>query len=122
MCPFPGIRAHGITHGSLEHSSIKCMLESFTLFVTPWAPGGLWVAELLLPLRYGQVAAIFLCLYGIFRIVMEFFRQPDEQLGFIAFGWLTMGQLLSIAILLIGIAFLLWLYRAGIPNSLRRNR
>lgn len=39
---------------------------------------------------------------GLFRFALEFARQPDGQLGFIAFGWLTMGQLLSAGILLAG--------------------
>ena len=51
----------------------------------------------------GQIAGAFLLLYGIFRFAVEFSRQPDEQLGYIAFGWLTMGQLLSVGLLLIGI-------------------
>ena len=53
--------------------------------------------------RFGTVSALFLILYGLFRISVEFVRQPDEQIGFVAFGWLTMGQLLSAAILLAGI-------------------
>jgi len=52
----------------------------------------------ILHLRDGQIAALFLILYGMFRFVVEFSREPDPQLGFIAFGWLTMGQLLSIVI------------------------
>lgn len=50
----------------------------------------------------GQTASAFLLLYGVMRFVVEFTRQPDEQLGFIAFGWLTMGQLLSLIISLVG--------------------
>jgi len=38
------------------------------------------------------VSAMFLTWYGIFRFCLEFFRQPDPQLGFIAWGWLTMGH------------------------------
>lgn len=57
----------------------------------------------------GQIAACFLLFYGIFRIVVEFTRQPDEQLGFIAFGWLTMGQLLSAIPVIAGIV--LYIYR-----------
>jgi phosphatidylglycerol:prolipoprotein diacylglycerol transferase len=45
--------------------------------------------------RAGRVAGAFLVLYGVFRFALEFTRQPDDQLGFVAFGWLTMGQLLS---------------------------
>lgn len=50
----------------------------------------------------GQVAAVFLILYGVFRFAVEFTRQPDEQLGYIALHWLTMGQLLSIGLVLFG--------------------
>lgn len=60
--------------------------------------------------REGRIAALFLVQYGIFRFAVEFTRQPDEQLGFIAFGWLTMGQLLSAALTLAGVG--LWLITA----------
>ena len=53
----------------------------------------------------GQIAAAFVVFYAIFRFLVEFTRQPDSQLGFIAFGWLTMGQLLSFAI---GVAGVVW--------------
>lgn len=59
--------------------------------------------------RDGQTAALFLICYGLFRFAVEFTRQPDEQLGFIAFGWLTMGQLLSVVLALAGLAF--WFIR-----------
>lgn len=52
-------------------------------------------------------SGLFLLLYGVFRMILEFFRQPDVPLGFIAFGWLTMGQLLSIPMVILGI-WLLW--------------
>lgn len=52
------------------------------------------------------VSAVFLIFYGIFRIVGECFRQPDVQLGFLAFNWLTMGQLLSIPMVLLGMIML----------------
>jgi phosphatidylglycerol:prolipoprotein diacylglycerol transferase len=57
----------------------------------------------------GPIAALFLICYGLFRFAVEFTRQPDPQLGFIAFGWLTMGQLLSLLLLIAGIV--LWLIR-----------
>jgi phosphatidylglycerol:prolipoprotein diacylglycerol transferase len=50
----------------------------------------------------GTMTALCLVLYGIFRFSVEFFREPDAQLGFII-GPFTMGQLLSIAMLLAGI-------------------
>jgi phosphatidylglycerol---prolipoprotein diacylglyceryl transferase len=54
----------------------------------------------------GTSCALFLLLYGIFRFVLEFFRQPDAQLGFIAWGWLTMGQLLCIPLIVSGFILL----------------
>lgn len=57
------------------------------------------------------VSAVFLIFYGLFRIINEFFRQPDTQIGFIAFGWLTKGQLLSLPMLLIGIFLLIYAYK-----------
>jgi phosphatidylglycerol---prolipoprotein diacylglyceryl transferase len=54
------------------------------------------------------VSAMFVLLYGIFRFVVEFARQPDEQLGYLAFGWLTMGMLLCLPMIVIG-AWVLWL-------------
>jgi len=56
------------------------------------------------------VAGWFAVLYGLQRIAVEFVRQPDVQLGFLAFGWLTMGQLLCLPLLALG-GWLLWLSR-----------
>jgi len=54
------------------------------------------------------VSGLFLLLYGVFRFLVEFVRLPDPQLGYLAFGWVTMGQVLSLPMILVG-AFLLWL-------------
>ena len=59
--------------------------------------------------RYA-VAGLFALLYGSFRFLVEFVREPDAQLGYLAFGWLTMGQLLSLPLILLGV-YLLWLSR-----------
>ncbi|GAA2011364.1 prolipoprotein diacylglyceryl transferase [Brevibacterium samyangense] len=59
--------------------------------------------------RYA-VAGMFALLYGCFRFLVEFVRLPDEQLGYLAFGWLTMGQVLSLPLILLGIG-LLWFSR-----------
>ena len=50
------------------------------------------------------VSAVFVMAYGAFRFITEFFRTPDSHLGFLAFDWLTMGQLLSVPMILIGMA------------------
>lgn len=55
-----------------------------------------------LRLKAGALSGLFLIMYAFSRIVMEFFRQPDAQLGFI-FGQFTMGQLLSVPMALLGV-------------------
>ena len=59
--------------------------------------------------RYA-VSGLFALLYGLFRFAVEFVRVPDAQLGYLAFGWVTMGQILSVPLILVGL-FLLWLSR-----------
>ncbi len=60
----------------------------------------------------GTMTAAFLVLYGLFRFIAEFFRQPDVQLGFIM-GPFTMGQILSVLTMLGGVALYLYRKRAG---------
>jgi phosphatidylglycerol:prolipoprotein diacylglycerol transferase len=62
------------------------LLEGVVLFTILW-----FLKNRLKP---GNVTALFLALYGIFRIISEFFREPDPQLGYF-FGVITMGQILS---------------------------
>lgn len=61
-----------------------------------------------------SVSGLFLLCYGAFRFVVECFRQPDMQLGFLAFDWLTMGQLLSIPMVVVGGLFMWFAYRRRI--------
>ena len=60
------------------------------------------------PRRRYAVSGLFALMYGCFRFAVEFLRMPDPQLGYLAWGWLTMGQLQSIPLLSLG-ALLLWL-------------
>jgi phosphatidylglycerol:prolipoprotein diacylglycerol transferase len=76
-------------------------LEGIGLFVLLWC----YAAK---PRPTGRISALFLIGYAICRLIAECFRQPDQQMGYLAFGWLTMGQVLSIPMLLIG----LWLWWA----------
>lgn len=71
-------------------------LEGIGLFILLW-----WYARKPRPL--GRVSGLFLIGYGLCRIIAELFREPDAQLGYLAFGWLTMGQILSIPMLLLGL-------------------
>ena len=57
------------------------------------------------------VSGLFLLLYGLFRFSVEFFRQPDAHLGFLAMDWLTMGQILSLPMVIIGGLFMVMGYR-----------
>ena len=54
------------------------------------------------------VSGVFMISYGSFRFITEFFRTPDAHLGFIAFDWMTMGQLLSLPMIVVGVV-LYWL-------------
>ena len=54
-------------------------------------------------------------LYGIFRFLIEFVRVPDAQLGYL-FGFITMGQLLSLPLVIVGVGLLLWTNRAQRPQ------
>lgn len=63
------------------------------------------------PRPAGSVAGLFLLGYGIFRIIVEFAREPDAQLGFLTFG-LTMGQILSVPMVIAGIALIVHAYSA----------
>jgi phosphatidylglycerol:prolipoprotein diacylglycerol transferase len=76
-------------------------LEGGCLFVILW-----FLKDKKLP--SGGLLAVFLFVYGIFRFFVEFFREPDQQLGFIL-GPFTMGQLLSSLMIISGIALFFYL-------------
>ncbi|KGM56649.1 prolipoprotein diacylglyceryl transferase [Lysobacter arseniciresistens ZS79] len=81
----------------------QAALEGLAMFCILW-----WFSSRPRP-RYA-VSGMFALLYGVFRFAVEFVREPDAQLGYLAFGWLTMGQLLSLPLVLVGL-FWLWLSR-----------
>ena len=75
-------------------------LEGVVLFTVLWLLKGKF--------RPGTLSALFLVLYGIFRITVEFFREPDPQIGYIL-GAVTMGQILSVLMVFAGSALFLLL-------------
>ncbi|MDD3793565.1 MAG: prolipoprotein diacylglyceryl transferase [Candidatus Gracilibacteria bacterium] len=80
---------------------LEAFLEGFILFLIL---NYLYIKKIL---KKGQIASLFLVFYAIFRIFVEvFFRQPDVQIGYIL-GFFTMGQLLSIPMLIVGIILFL---------------
>ncbi len=74
------------------------LLEGVLLFAILWR-----IKDV--PLTKGGVFCIFVILYGIFRFFVEFFRQPDPQIGFI-FSFFTMGQALSILMVMVGLVLI----------------
>src|SRR5690606_29775004 len=81
----------------------EALLEGLVLFAVLW-----WFSSKPRP-RYA-VSGLFALLYGLFRFAIEFVREPDAHLGYLAFGWLTMGQVLSLPLVAVGL-LLLWLSR-----------
>ena len=85
-------------------------LEGIALFVILW----LYSSK---PRPMGAVSGAFLVGYGFFRFVAEFARQPDDFLGLLQLG-LSMGQWLSLPMILAGVVMMVWAYRrAASPAS-----
>jgi len=84
----------------------EALLEGVVLFAMLWL-----YSRSPRPLR--TVSGLFLLGYGVMRFAVEFLREPDAHLGYLAFGWLTMGQLLTVPMIVAGIALLWWGLRAG---------
>ncbi len=66
--------------------------------------------------RPGLTAGLFAAGYGIARLIVEFFRMPDAHIGYLA-GGLTMGMLLSLPMILAGLALALWALRGKQQNG-----
>lgn len=99
--------ASGVLDALARHPSqlYQAALEGLVLFCVLW-----WFSSRPRP-RYA-VSGVFALLYGCFRLAVEFVRVPDAQIGdhgYLAFGWLTMGQVLSVPLILLG---LFWLWRS----------
>lgn len=78
-------------------------LEGILLFII------LWIFSMK-PRPRLAVSALFLALYGLFRFSVEFFREPDIQMGYRTFGW-TEGQWLSCPMMIIGIILFVYAYK-----------
>jgi phosphatidylglycerol---prolipoprotein diacylglyceryl transferase len=104
---FPGDPDHLPRHPSQLY---EAFLEGIVLFLVLWALQRFVGARR----RQGLLTGVFLAGYGLARITVEFFRQPDAQLGFL-FAGATMGQLLSIPLVVIGV----WLVARAKPAPAR---
>jgi phosphatidylglycerol:prolipoprotein diacylglycerol transferase len=94
-----------LVDGRVLHPSqlYEAALEGFVLFAILW-----WFSSKARP--YMAVSGLFLLLYGSFRFYIEFYRVPDAHLEYLALGWVTMGQVLSAPMILIGAVMLMMAY------------
>lgn len=90
---FPDPRAGGLP----RHPSqlYEMALEGVALFAILW-----WYSSK--PRPVGRTAGLFTLGYGSFRFLVEFAREPDAHIGYLAFGWLTMGMLLCLPMMAVG--------------------
>jgi len=94
-------------NGQVLHPSMlyESLLEGFVLFAILW-----WYSAK--PRPYMAVTGLFLFLYGVFRFIIEFYRVPDAHLGYLALDWVTMGQVLTMPMILAGAIMLVMGYRS----------
>ena len=97
----PGRSCSRMADPSPRHPSqlYEALLEGLVLFLLLR-----FLTHCLLKLKTpGFVSGAFVAGYGLSRIFVEFFREPDQQLGYLLGGWLTMGMVLSLPMVLVGI-------------------
>lgn len=94
----------------------EALLEGVLLFVVLYA-----LSRKRPPLPQGSYFGIFMLGYGICRFLIEFVREPDAQLGYLWGGWLTMGQVLSVPLILAGICLLVYAWKSRRPQEGPRN-
>ncbi len=128
---FPGSRSEDIalaannpqyqallnTYGVLpRHPSqlYELFLEGIVLFIIL----NLFIRK---PRPMGSVSGLFLIGYGCFRFIVEFFRQPDAQLGLLT-GGLSMGQILSLPMIIAGVIMMIWAYRRRPQQQLHEEK
>jgi phosphatidylglycerol---prolipoprotein diacylglyceryl transferase len=101
-----------VVNGEARHPSqlYEAFLEGLVLFAVLW-----WFTSR--PRPRLAPSALFLIIYGASRFVVEFVRVPDEHIGYLAGDWFTMGQLLSLPMILAGFVMLAWAYRTRPPSG-----
>ncbi|MFK8051575.1 MAG: prolipoprotein diacylglyceryl transferase [Woeseiaceae bacterium] len=101
-----------LVDGKVLHPSMlyEAFLEGLVLFILLW-----WFSLKARPTR--AVSGLFLIGYGLFRILVEFVRVPDEQYGYFAFDWLTMGQILSAPMVIFGAYLMFSAYQKKVVEA-----
>ena len=90
----------------------EALLEGVLLFIVLFA-----LSRKVPPRPRGTFIGVFLVLYGVFRCLVEFVRQPDVQIGYLWGDWLTMGQLLSAPLIVAGIIILIYSCKKKLPQQ-----
>jgi phosphatidylglycerol---prolipoprotein diacylglyceryl transferase len=99
---FPDPAAGGIA----RHPSqlYEALLEGLILFIILW-----WFSKSPRPVK--SIFGLFLLGYGVFRFMIEFVRMPDQHIGYLAFDWFTMGQLLTLPMIIFGLLLIILAYK-----------
>lgn len=99
-------------NGQVRHASqlYEAALEGLVLFVILW-----WFTAR--PRPRCAPSGLFLLCYGLARFAVEFVRVPDEHIGYLAGGWFTEGQLLSLPMIIAGAGLLAYAYRSSQPSG-----
>ena len=89
------------TGGMARHPSqlYQAFLEGLVLFVILWSFSRR-------PRPTMMISGLFLVSYGVFRFLVEFVREPDRHIGYLAFDWLTLGQVLTVPMMLLGMVLI----------------
>lgn len=95
-------------NGEIKHPSMlyEAFGEGLLLFLVLW-----WFSSKPRPVK--AVSGLFLIGYGLARFTVEFVRLPDAHIGYLAGGWLTMGQVLTFPMMLAGATLMVWAYVAS---------
>ena len=92
----------------------EAILEGLVIFLVLYA-----LSRKVPPRPQGFFLGMFLTMYGCFRFLIEFVRLPDAQMGYLlGTNWLTMGQCLSLPLVVIGIGLVLYALRADRPQRI----
>jgi phosphatidylglycerol---prolipoprotein diacylglyceryl transferase len=99
---FPDPAAGGLA----RHPSqlYEALLEGIILFIILWVYSGKIRPTM-------AVSGLFLIGYGVFRFMVEFVRVPDQHIGYLAFDWFTMGQLLTLPMIILGLFLITLAYK-----------
>ena len=90
----------------------EALLEGVVIFVVLYV-----LSRREKPLPRGNYLGLFLVMYGCFRILIEFVRQPDVQLGYLFGGWLTMGMVLSVPLIIAGVVIIVIARKKNLPQE-----